>query len=111
MYGTATLPAHDLRSLSCVALTLESGYELEEILKSGLSLSLGSQRHVGKISEAEQPEEGHQDLISFLPSFLGNVKARCILRPSSTSPSDPHFELPFPLGRGHASLTLLALIP
>lgn len=75
----ATLPGHDLHSLSCVALILESGCELEEILKPVLSLNLGNQRHVGKVSEAELPSEGHQDLISCLPSFLRNVTARCIL--------------------------------
>lgn len=65
----ATLPAYRLRCLSCVALILASGCDLGENLKPVLSFSLGNQRHVGKLSEAELSLEGRQDPVSF-PPFL-----------------------------------------
>lgn len=63
----AILPAYRLHCLSCVALILASRCELEENLKPVLNFSLGNQRHVGKISEAELSLEGRQDPVSFPP--------------------------------------------
>lgn len=53
LYGVATLPAYHRHSLSCVTCILVEEHELEEILKTGLSFSLGNQRHMAKISDAE----------------------------------------------------------
>ena len=79
----ATLPSDHL---VCVALILGSGCSLEKSLKPVLSLSLGNLKHVRTISEAKQPSESQQALVSFLPFFLRNIKAGCIQRPAALYP-------------------------